>query len=163
MIEVKEDKLQKLEEASQVIERIREQISYMNADVIADFDVLSRAVTSLFEEHNYNKKVAFIGRNANFDHARKQLGLTAYLSIKDLVSFEFPDQKEQSMAKPFGFVKTIKIHNHTVVINRNLIWGEIWTYSSHLIDNLFPGRLVCIDEIKRISDKNDYDVIVNVF
>jgi hypothetical protein len=163
MIEVKEDKLQKLEEASQVIERIREQISYMNADVIADFDILSSAVTSLFEEHNLNKKLAFIGRNANFDHFRERLGLTAYLSIQDLVSVEFPDRKEQSMAKPFGFVKTIKIKNHTMILDCNLNWGEIWTYSSHMIDTIFPGRLVCIDEIKRISDKDDYDVIVNVF
>ena len=162
-IEVKEEKLQKLEDASKVIERIRQQLIYMNAGVVADFDILSNAVTSLFEEHNRNKQLALIGRNTKFDQFREQRGLTAYLSIKDLVSAEFSDTKDQSMNKPFGFVRTLRINNHTMFLECNLNWGEVWTYSSHMIDNIFPGKLACIADIQKITDENDYQVFVNVF
>lgn len=162
-IEVKEDKLQNLENASQLIESIRQQLVHMNTGVIADFETLSNAVTALFEEHNHNKKLAVIGRNTDFDQFREQRGLSAYLSIQELTSVEFPDTKDQSMNKPFGFVRTLKINNNTLFLDCNVNWGEIFTHSSYMIDNIFPGKTVCIADIQKISEKNDYQVIVNVF
>jgi hypothetical protein len=162
-IEVKQKKLKELEEASQVIERIREQLVYMNANVVADFELLSGAVVSLFEEHEHNKKLALLGRNVSFDDFRDHRGLTTYLSIQDLVSAEFPDRKEQSMDKPFGFVRTLEINNHTMYVDRNLNWGEIWTYSNDLLKNMFPDKIVCINDIKLSSDKQDYTLVVSLF
>lgn len=162
-IEVKEAKLQNLEDSSQLIERIRQQLVHMNSGVIADFETLSNAVTALFEDHNRNKELALISRNTKFDQFREQRGLTAYLSIQELTSVEFPDTKDQSMNKPFGFVRTLKINNHTMFLECNLNWGEIWTYSSHMIDNIFPGKLACIADIQKITDQHDYQVFVNIF
>jgi hypothetical protein len=162
-IEVTQKKLKELEEASQVIDRIREQIVYMNDNVVKDFDVLAKAVTTLFDEHKHNQKLALMSRNTNFDNFREQLALTTYLSIQDLVSVEFPDPKEQSMDKPFGFVRTLKINNHTMYLERNLNWGEIWTCSNDLLTNMFPDKIVCINDIKLSSDKQDYTLIVSLF
>jgi hypothetical protein len=162
-IEVTQKKLKELEEASQVIDRIREQLVYMNDNVVKDFDVLAKAVTTLFDEHKHNQKLALMSRNTNFDNFREQLALTTYLSIQDLVSVEFPDPKEQSMDKPFGFVRTLKINNHTMYLERNLNWGEIWTCSNDLLTNMFPDKIVCINDIKLSSDKQDYTLIVSLF
>jgi hypothetical protein len=163
MIEVKEDKLQKLEEASQVIDRIREQLVYMNANIIADFELLSGAVTTLFDEHKHNQQLALINRNTNFDAYREQYGLITYLSIQDLVSIEFPDRKDQSMEKPFGFVRTLKINNHTMFVDRNLNWGQIWRYANDMLINTYTDKIICIDDIKVFSDKQDYELIISRF
>jgi hypothetical protein len=135
----------------------------MNDNVVKDFDVLAKAVTTLFDEHKHNQKLALMSRNTNFDNFREQLALTTYLSIQDLVSVEFPDPKEQSMDKPFGFVRTLKINNHTMYLERNLNWGEIWTCSNDLLTNMFPDKIVCINDIKLSSDKQDYTLIVSLF
>lgn len=162
-IEVTQKKLKELERASQFINRIREQLVYMNANVVADFEVLSGAVMSLFEEHELNKKLAFLKRNTNFDDFREQRDLTTYLSIQDLVSPEFPDSKEQSMNKPFGFVRTLKINNSTMYVERNLNWGEIWNYSNDLLNHTFPDKIICIDDIKLLSDNKDYALVITLF
>lgn len=162
-IEVTQKKLKELEEASQVIDRIREQLVYMNDNVVKDFDVLSKAVITLFDKHKHNQQLALMSRNTNFDDFRERRDLTTYLSIQELVSVEFPDPKEQSMDKPFGFVRTLKLNNHTMYLERNLNWGEIWTCSNDLLKNMFPDKIVCINDIKLSSDNQDYTLIVSLF
>jgi hypothetical protein len=163
-IKVDPEKIKELEEASLLIDSLREKILNMNDGIINDFDILAKSVSAIVDAHSYKKRLEssnFQYFNQHYNKHRLEYGLASFFCVPGY-QLTSPNDYLIDLIQDSSFVGSVIVNGKREVFNRSVSTLELWAYADNVLSSL-TDYIVCIDDIKIDPETRNYEIIFSVY
>lgn len=164
-IKISPDKMKNLESASLIIDSLRLKMANMNDSILADFDILAKSVTDIVSAHSYEKRME--ASHCNFfnpDHQQYRLNyyMATYLCIDEKTDVHRSPHWSGNIERQFFTVDNVIIDGKKEFANCTMSTLELWIWADRRLAKN-DDYIICIDDIKRIPNTEDYEIIYSLF